>query len=161
WPILKQTTVATAADRFRELAPLPPISSAAAIERLIGRRLAQGYAESGFVPPYATYPFTRGAIESAVGLRPRTILLPCQEHQEACASEGKVRECGSLAIAPPRLPLTDATSNETVALDEAFARARHAAQLPAFDDEAAVGEWLIDVCKLYLRHLMLPDTIHG
>ena len=160
WPIVKEKTVATAADRFRELPVLPPVASPAAVERLIGLRLAPVYAERGFAPPYPTYPFTRGAIESAVGLRPRAILMRCHEHQEACLAEGRVRDCGSLAIAPPRAA-SAAPQGEIAALDEAFARARAEAPPVAFDDEAAVGALVSEACELYLRQLSLPETIDG
>jgi hypothetical protein len=160
WPVVKEKTVATAADRFRELPVLPPVASPAAVERLIGLRLAPVYAERGFAPPYPTYPFTRGAIESAVGLRPRAILMRCQEHQEACLAEGRVRDCGSLAIAPPRAA-SAAPQGEIAALDEAFAWARAEAPPVAFDDEAAVGALVSEACDLYLRQLSLPETVEG
>ncbi len=161
WPVLKEKTVASVGDRFRELPVLPAVENAAVVERLIARRLAPVYAEKGYLPPYATYPFTRGAVESAVGLRPRAILMRCHEHQEACLAEARLRECGSLAIAPPRVSATAAPSGETAALDEAFARARAEAAPVAFDDEETVGALVSQACELYLRHLSLPETIDG
>jgi len=161
WPVVKEKTVASVAHRFRELPAMPVIDNPAVVERLIGRRLAPIYAEAGFAPPYPSYPFTRGAVESAVGLRPRAILMRCHEHQEACLAEGRMRECGSLAVAPPRVSAAAAPSGDIAALDEAFARARAKAAPIGFDDETAVGALVSQACELYLRQLSLPETIDG
>ena len=161
WASVKEKTVASAADRFRELAVLPPITSATIVERLIVRRLAEAYAETRFTPPYPSYPFARSAIASAVGLRPRAILMRCQSHQDSCLGDGEMRECDSLASAPtPAVPPTP-PAGETDALDDAFARAKTLAQPPQLDDEAGVAALLVRVCELYLGHLSLPESIDG
>ena len=159
WPLLKQKTVASAADRFRELPALPPIASSGVVARLLGERLSPVYEQAGVAPPYPTYPFTRAALESAVGLRPRAILMRAQAHQDACRFEGALRECFSLAeAAPAASPLASADDS---ALDEAFARARAAAKPPSFDDEDAVAAMLLGACEIYLRQLSWPESIDG
>ena len=158
WPLLKEKTVASAADRFRELPALPPIASADVVARLLGERLTPIYTRAGFAPPYPTYPFTRAAVESAVGLRPRAILMRAQAHQDACRLEGGLRECVSLAESAAAAPFA-ATDNS--ALDEAFARARAVARPPSFDDEDAVAPLLVGACELYLRQLSWPESIDG
>ena len=158
WPLLKEKTVASAADRFRELPALPPIASADVVARLLGERLAPVYAQAGVSPPYPTYPFTRAAVESAVGLRPRAILMRAQAHQDACRAAGGLRECLSLAQTAAAAPFA-ATDDST--LDEAFARARALARPPSFDDEDAVAPLLVGACELYLRQLSWPESIDG
>jgi hypothetical protein len=162
WPILREKTVASAADRFRELSALPPVVSIAIAERLITGRLSRAYAACGFTPPYATYPFTRAAVESAVGLRPRAILMRCQEFQETCLVEERVRECVTLALAPTKpMSAAQASAIEVAAFDEVFLAACAAAKAPDFDDETAVGAVLGEIAELYVRQLSLPDTIDG
>ena len=161
WASVKEKTVASAADRFRELNVLPPITSAIVVERLIVRRLADAYAQTGFKPPYASYPFTRAAIASAVGLRPRAILMRCQSHQDACLGDGEIREFESLAGAPTAAAPPTPPASETEALDEAFARALTLATPPPMDDEAAIAALLVRVFELYLGHLTLPESIDG
>ena len=102
WPILKEKTVAAASDRFQELPALPPIGSAAIVENLIGGRLAKAYESLRFIPPYPTWPFRPEAMESAIGLRPRAILIRCQEHRQRCIAAGEVVECFSLDAADRR-----------------------------------------------------------
>ena len=156
WAIFKQSTGASAADRFRELRALTPIAGPAIVERLIAGRLAPAYAAVGFRPPYASYPFTPAAIESAVGLHPRAILMRCQEHQDVCLAEGRLRECATLdgVAVPSALPPGGAP------FEEALAQARAQAR-PDLTDEAAVAALLACACALFMRQLKLPDSIDG
>jgi hypothetical protein len=160
WAIFKQSTVASAADRFRELRALAPIGSPAIVERLIAGRLAPVYAAAGFRPRYPTFPFTRSAIESAVGLRPRAILMRCQEHQDACLAADEISDCATLAGAPSAAIVAAPAAIGAEALDEALAQARQRAA-PDLKDEAAVAALLVVACELYLRQLKLPDSIDG
>jgi hypothetical protein len=160
WTIFKQSVVASAADRFRELRALAPIASPAIVERLIAGRLAPAYASAGFRPPYPTYPFTPSAVESAVGLRPRAILMRCQEHQDACLAEDELRECASLSGAPVAAVAAISPALGGEAFDAALAQARLRAA-PDLTDEAALAGLLVAACELYLRQLKLPDSIDG
>ena len=112
WPILEAKTVAAAADRFQELPALSPIGSAAIVENLIGGRLAKAYESLRFVPPYPTWPFRPEAMESAIGLRPRAILIRCQEHRQRCMAAGEVVECFSLDAAIGSRPMPQPTNLE-------------------------------------------------
>ena len=91
---------------FRQARVPPFVDSAGLVERLVATRLSPAYAHAGFSPPYPTFPFTRAAIASAVGLSPRELLQRCRERQEACVAEGGIREWASLAeaIAAPQTP---------------------------------------------------------
>ena len=160
WPLLKQRVVASAADRFRELQALPPVASVSVVERLIAGRLASAYKDADFAPPYPTYPFARTAIESAVGLRPRAILMRSQEHLDVCLAAGRISECESLARAPS-VPSLAAPPGDEAALDKAFESARAAADPPPLDDEPALAALLSSACELYLRQLKLPESVDG
>ena len=158
WPILKGKTVAAAADRFRELPALAPIDNAAIVENLIGGRLAQAYAALDFTPPYRTWPFRPEAVASAVGLRPRAILIRCQEHRERCLADGEVVECFSLESAnsePPRAPPPSDLGSD-------YQRELGRAAIDGLgSDDVATSDLLAQTCEIYLGHLALPDSIDG
>jgi hypothetical protein len=162
WPILRAKAVAAAADRFQELPALAPIGSAAIVENLIGGRLAKAYASQRFNPPYPTWPFRPEAIQSAVGLRPRAILIRCQEHRQRCIAAGEAFECFSLDG-------TDATPQPAprrADLESDYQRELKSADIGGLLDEdandgLAMSALLVRTCQIYLGHLSLPDSIDG
>ncbi len=159
WPIIKKRAVESAAQRFEELPVLEPIKSAAIVEALIGTRLGAAYEENGFRPPYRTFPFRLEAIESAVGLLPRQILMRCQQHRQRCLTAGEVLECASLAqVDGPATDLTPAPG-----LDQEYRQEIANAEIPAFLEQdkgdTSACDLLIKACELLLRHLQLPDSI--
>jgi hypothetical protein len=159
WSILKEKTVAAAADRFEELPALPPIGSAAIVENLIGDRLQQAYGSVGFVAPYRTWPFRPEAIESAVGLRPRAILIRCQEYRQRCLAAGEVVECRSLETTD-LLPIpAPSRPNLDQRFEEEKMRADVSGWLDGENEDATASGLLIRICELYLGHLALPDSI--
>jgi hypothetical protein len=162
WPIVKEKTVAAAADRFQELPALSPIGSAAIIENLIGGRLAKAYESLRFTPPYPTWPFRPEAIESAVGLRPRAILIRCQEHRQRCMAAGEAIECFSLAtIESDSRPVPPPTNLESDYQRE-MKRADIAGLLSEDANESsAISGLLVQTCEILLGHLRLPDAIDG
>ena len=158
WKILSETAIEPFRDRFTVLATLSPVGEAKIVEQLIAERVGRASAAVGYALPYATWPFRRDAIESAVGLRPRQILMRCQDHRRACLSAGEVRECRSLAElhAPP------SPSQLPSGLDAIFAKEIAAADPSLFGRaEAADAERLVHVCELFLGQLDLPDSIDG
>jgi len=161
WPILEAKTVAAAADRFQELPALSPIGSAAIVENLIGGRLAKAYESLRFVPPYPTWPFRPEAMESAIGLRPRAILIRCQEHRQRCMAAGEVVECSSLDAATGSRPMPQPTD-----LESDYRRELKRAVITGLFDEdanesAAISGLLVRTCEIFLGHLSLPDAIDG
>ena len=162
WLIIKEKTVAPAADRFEELPTLSPIRSAAVVENLIGGRLAKAYESLRFIPPYPTWPFRPEAMESAVGLRPRAILIRCQEHRQRCMAAGEAIECFSLAgVDPGSRPMPPPTN-----LESDYQRELKRASISGLLDEdanesPAISGLLVRACEILLGHLRLPDAIDG
>ena len=155
WPILAAQAIEPFKDRFRVLDTLAPIDRPAIVAKLIEERLAKGRETVGFAAPYPTWPFRPEAIESAVGLRPRQILIRCQEHRRACLAMGEVKECLSLAdkialpLAPPQLSPN---------LDTLYQRKFSRSDPSVFGkDEAADAARLTHVCELYLGCLDLRN----
>ncbi|MGH9454280.1 MAG: hypothetical protein ACRD2O_09970, partial [Terriglobia bacterium] len=88
------------------------------VKNLISGRLNRAYAEAGFRPLYQTWPFRPEAIDSAVGLLPRQILIRCQEHRQRCIAWGEVLECASLV----EVVLPDDNGPPPNGLDQEFQR---------------------------------------
>ena len=159
WPIIKARAVQAAAQRFEELPVLEPIKSRDIVENLINGRLDSAYAEMGFHPPYRTWPFRPDAIESAVGLLPRQILIRCNEHRQRCIAAGEVLECTSLGEArtpPPPPPPPPGLEQE---FQRQFVGADISGLLEKENEDTVASDLLIHACELLLRHLILPDTI--
>jgi hypothetical protein len=161
WPIIRAKAVDSAPHRFEEAPVLEPIKNRDVVENLIAGRLKAGYAETGFRPPYYTWPFRPEAIESAVGLLPRQILIRCQEHRQRCLAANEVLECVTLTkvVAPASAPIADPE------LDEEFRRQVSSADISGLlesEKEDTIGaDLLIRACELLLRHLRLPDSIEA
>ncbi len=159
WPIIKERAVKSVEHRFEQLPVLAPIKSRDIVENVIGDRLDRAYAEAGFRPPYRTWPFRPEAIDSAVGLLPRAILIRCRDHQQLCIAAGEVLECGSLEQAAA----TTLASSPAAGLDQEFTRQLRAADISALQDkdneDTTTCDLLIQVCELFLKQLSLPDAI--
>jgi hypothetical protein len=158
WPIIKGRAVQSAAQRFEELPVLEPIKSRTIVENLIGGRLDPAYAARNVRPPYRTWPFSVEALESAVGLLPRQILIRCQEHRQSCIAAGAVFECPSLGevLTPaPTAPLPNLEQQ----FQQEIAHADISPLLAMENEDTVASALLIDACELYLKHLNLPDSI--
>jgi DNA helicase HerA-like ATPase len=162
WPIIKAKTVAPASYRFQELPALPPIRNAAMVENLIGGRLAKAYESVRFIPQYPTWPFRPEAMESAIGLRPRAILIRCQEHRQRCMAAGEVVECFSLDAAE----LGSRPTPQPADLESDYQRELKRAVITGLLDEdanesSAISGLLVRTCEIFLGHFSLPDAIDG
>jgi hypothetical protein len=160
WPIIEAKAVRSAADRFEKLPILEPIKVRDIVESLIAGRLARTYQERGFSPPYRTWPFRSEAIESAVGLLPRQILIRCQAHRQHCIAAGDVLECSSLLgehATPPPSPQT------ATGIDQEFEQGKASADISSLlykeSDDTSMCSLLNQACELLLRHFDLPDMV--
>ncbi len=161
WEILAERAIEPFAGRFWVLPTLRPVSEVATVEGLITERLAVANAAVGFEPPYPSWPFRREAIESAVGLRPRQILIRCQTHRRACLEAGEARECFTLA-APTTTTPRPAPISSLGRFDALYSAEKAKADPSVIGaDEAANAERLVHVCELLLGHLDLPDSVDG
>jgi hypothetical protein len=159
WPIIEAKAVESVPGRFEKLPVLETIKSRDVVENLIAGRLDPAYAEIGFHPPYRTWPFRREAIDSAVGLLPRKILIHCKEHRDRCIAAGQVSECASLvetvapATPPPPQPKLDQEFQQEAA------SADISGLLEKETDDTTVRPLLIGTCELFLKHLAIPEAI--
>lgn len=159
WPIIKGRAVQSAAQRFEELPVLERVKNRAIVEDLVAGRLAAAYADSGFRPPYRTYPFRPEAIESAVGLLPRQILMRCQEHRQRCLAAGEILECATLVRGGSRDPSPSPPPGFDEEFSRQFARANISPLLRPDNEDTLACDLLVLTCELFLRQLTLPDSI--
>lgn len=158
WKVLG-TSQAACNDRYHDALALHPLNSREMIGKLIAARLAPAYEAAQFQPPYPTWPFSDGALESARGLSPRKLLKACEEHRRRCIGDGKVAVCETFeATAAPVRP-SDATSGAN-ALDVRFASALKTATLSGvLTNEDRFRDLLDTTLRLFEKHLDLPDDI--
>ena len=107
WEILKERSLHSAMQRFAAPRELANVQEPSVVGRLIATRLNPTYAKLEFQPPFPTWPFTPKAINSAIGLLPRQILMRCENHRRMCAEVGQVSLCDSLAenVKPTAVPV--------------------------------------------------------
>jgi len=158
WEVLKGTTAAVTA-RFVPPAILHALPGREAARNVIAQRLQRAYADCGFEPPYATWPFTDAAFDSAVGLSPRELLIACEAHRQRCIAAGKVIECNSFVSVEQKHETPPAAIDD---LDRAYEAELKAAIVPELMD-AAAEEQLRDLfdgtLRLFQKHLELPNDI--
>jgi len=158
WEALLKWAPASALGRFEKPQLLEPPSSSAQVEGLITGRLTPAYAERGFVPPYATWPFTVTSIEVARDLLPRSILMRCDDHRRLCIAEGRVLESLALdAVATTPVTVATASSLDTE-FDELKKQAR-LAELQDHPDESHLRDLLTDVLGIYIKEVGVPEDV--
>jgi hypothetical protein len=134
WILIKEQAVNTVADRFREALQLHRIPDAGIGEAIVARRFAARFAQTGFTPPYPTWPVARTAFADAVEFTPRGLLQRIDAHLQGCLRRGEVSELTEL-VTPPE-PATPATPvaplrGDLAALDARFDELRNSAEVAA------------------------------
>ncbi len=157
WELVKTSTFATAADRFREVGTLGQISDAALARELVVQRLAVPYAEVGFVPPHPAWPVAEhafGGIENR--FTPRALLQRVDAHVRHCLLTGRVSELDRLDSAPEPLDPVVAVRQDLSPIDRRFAELKEHADVrsaldPAHEDRimrelvpAALTAWMVE-----------------
>ena len=137
------------------------IKSSAIIENLIRARLDAAYKEARFQPPYPSFPFRPEAIESAVGLLPRQILMRCQEHRQRCLAAHEVLECTSLAEVGGKEPMPPPPATLDHEFRQQIDRADISKLLEPGNEDTIACDLLIQTCELFLRHFAWPNAIEA
>jgi hypothetical protein len=158
WQVMVERSVRSATQRFRSPTPLEGVGAADLVEALVTARLGPAYASHAVTPPYPSWPFHRKAIESAVGLLPRPILMRCEEHRRRCLAAGDVLEClsfGQATNAP-----TEGSQDD---LDRQYREEQAKADIAAFrleeSEEAPFRALLGEMLSLYVRQVAVPEGV--
>jgi hypothetical protein len=158
WEVLRKTVLHSITDRYESPKLLRPMSGADMVTRLVSGRLAPAFAETGFDPPYATWPFTASAVAGASGLTPREVLKLCETHRRRCVEEGRGVELESLGLVDMDSG-TGPNLDELGETDRRFHDAQKAARLDllwAEDYEDELGRLLQAACRCLIREVPLP-----
>jgi DNA helicase HerA-like ATPase len=162
WKVLEERGLTPFRERFDDPIAMQGMNNMSAVRALIVNRLSAAFQTAQFAPPFASWPFSEAAMESAasVGMMPRTILTRCDAFRRTCLARGSVKICDTLLaekpddeprISPPNtLGADHLRIRETVDISE----------LIAPDDNGGFGRLLRDVFELYTQHID-PDEAIG
>lgn len=92
WTHLRDVILGTFLDRFEDPWTLSAMSDGLIAKSLITQRLDAAYRESGFAPPYSTYPFHPRVFEGLRSANPRELLKHCKKHIQKCLRDGATSE---------------------------------------------------------------------
>jgi hypothetical protein len=161
WSILGERSSVSMVDRYESPLHLDAVNPPDAAKRLISSRLAQAYRESGFVPPYAAYPFTDAFFEAHRANTPREILKACDAHRQRCKKAGRVEET---SLGPDSLRPTIPVSGWKTAITERFEALQRAADLKALlaDESEQVLDSIVEAaCNALLVENKLSSDVNG
>jgi len=145
WERFSTWASGTAQDRFHPKVEFRDLSSADASRELAAERLLIAFSQTGFTPPYPTWPIKPEAFEEVPGhYRPRQLLKEIRDHIQECLNLGKVIELETFAssgkpVTPPRpiepvaLQSLDARFDELLAtaeVDHVFSKATEDSAAP-------------------------------
>ncbi|PRY54059.1 helicase HerA domain-containing protein [Glycomyces artemisiae] len=127
WREFASHTTATIAQRFE-----PPVYLDGAVPSpevaadLLAAVLAPVYRETGFTPPYPSYPFPLKALDQAMNYSPRQLLRTASLHIHACVSAGAVTELERLdtVVQPATEDRTRAETEPLADLDAKYEQYR-------------------------------------
>lgn len=92
WEGIRTRATATVADRFRVTAPLQPLPTPEIGRAILERRFVASYAETGFQPPYPSWPILPAAFNEAPDYTPRQLLIKADAHIRQCRTHDEVVE---------------------------------------------------------------------
>jgi hypothetical protein len=139
WEDIKAYATDTVQDRFKEAVRLANVPNAALGRQIVAKRFAARFDETGFAPPYPSWPVRAEAFAEVVDFTPRELLKTVDAHVRSCLREGEVRELAHLVVTgvpvPVPTPTDDVLTPEAKAdFDARFATLREAADpAPAQD----------------------------
>jgi hypothetical protein len=157
WESVQNKALKSSLGRYREPITLKDIKHSGIAREIVAARMAKSYARDKFVPPTPIWPFSEGAFETAINMKPRALLQACEKHRLHCEALGKIEFCDDFGRAPPAPPQQHSDD-----LDRRFEEFRAAAEIGGLVSEN--GEEAMDalfevVLPLYAAHLDLPDDV--
>ncbi|MGW0059206.1 ATP-binding protein [Streptosporangium sandarakinum] len=129
WVLVEKYATGTARDRFRVMPSLKPLPDADTARALVEKRFATRFVESGFTPPYPTWPIRTAAFGAAGEYTPRRLLIKIDEHVTACLDDGEARELESFDRTADPHPARVRTPSRFTDIDTRFAELRQKAHV--------------------------------
>jgi hypothetical protein len=138
WEGIRTQATATVADRFRVTAPLKPLPTPDIGRAILERRFVASYADTGFQPPYPSWPILPAAFIEAPDYTPRQLLVRADAHVRECLNHNEVAELDHLHADARPVWEPDGEAAEPVSseIDRRFAEyRRRAVPAAALDHE--------------------------
>jgi hypothetical protein len=160
WQVLKDRGLISFSQRFQEPAVLRGMNDAPAVRDLIVNRLTPAYAATHFTPPFASWPFSEAALESAaaVAMMPRTILMRCDAFRRRSIDLGEVSICDGLTETVTSAP-TPATPDGFAQNFQRLSAAADVSDLIAPSDHGEFSKMLRGVFDLYTREIEPEEAV--
>jgi len=158
WKSIDEFTPKQFTDRYHPPRVLESLNSEQSVAALVSERTGPIFKQSGFTPPYQTWPFRESWLRDLVDLSPREILKKCQLHINECVRRGEVREL------PPGWSPSPTTCEASFAeLDARFAKLRMATDTKPMLDEKheddLLGEVIRSALRCVVKEVTIPDKI--
>jgi hypothetical protein len=138
WEGIRTQATATVADRFRVTSPLKPLPTPDIGRAILERRFVASYAETGFQPPYPSWPILPAAFIEAPDYTPRQLLIRADTHVRQCLNHNEVVELDHLHadVQPVWEPDGEVAEPVSSEIDRRFAEyRRRAVPAAALDHE--------------------------
>lgn len=155
WQVLLERGLRPAIHRFNDARIISSVQDTELIEGIVARRLEHAYADTGFHPPYPTWPFSQHALASAQGLSPREILRHCHRRIDSMLDAGRTYEIHSLSDASPADPAP--IGNIQKRLDSLLSTATTHDLFDPGNEDAVFQQLLIHCLECYVLERQLPE----
>ncbi|NJN03670.1 MAG: AAA family ATPase [Leptolyngbyaceae cyanobacterium RM1_1_2] len=162
WEILTKEVVQSVKDRFQDRVFLTEITEQNVAEQLVSLRLRSAYQQTGFSPPYLTWPFHLDFFEDAVtkGKLPRQILKRCDQHRQQCLITGEITELHSFE---KHNGGGKHEEHDFAQIDQAFAAAKQQVNIgsarDADQEDDVLGKWLQTVGDCLVQENPTADSV--
>lgn len=165
WELIATRAVNSTVDRFQRLELVTSMPSAAVATAIVERHLASLYAESGFEPPYPTWPVLPKAFDDrgVDAYTPRRLLQLVEEHVRRCLIANTVTELarfGDTGPDPVRPPVPP-TATELTGWDRRFEALRSDADVVGPLDPKQEDERMLALLDAALRCYAMEQASDG
>ena len=161
WKLLEEQGLKPFLERFDDPIPMQGMNDGSAISSLIVSRLSPAYEKTRFTPPFPSWPFSEGAIDTAasVGMMPRTILIRCDTFRRKCLEQADALVCDSLIEMPKSSQSEPVTKSGYTSELRRLGEASNIAELIKSGDDSEFGRLLRDVVDIYAQQIVPDEAI--
>lgn len=160
WDILKQKSLKSSIDRFKEPYHLKRIQEARMASQMVKKRVKEACDQNGFDLPGPAWPFPKDAFQQVKNWTPRKILQHCDRFRARCLEAKQVINDNPFQTSEesPQVECPGAFQH----LNESFEVIRKkadASELLQESNEDALGKLLADACRFLILENPAPFTI--
>ena len=109
WTLIRSKATDTVGDRFRQAPQLKTIRDGRLSRAIVEKRFAAHFHQIDFRPPYPTWPIDPAALDDAVDVTPRQLLMRIDTHVRACLVAGEIHPLKHIGKPPETEPRSPGT----------------------------------------------------